>query len=155
MLGERLGLPVRAQAPGGLPAKAALKPASQKTFQRENLASDGVRLEAALKAEAGPSRPAARARAEGEALMQAEKPDEAVKPLGGAVAAEPGNPANWLAYARAASAAGNADTGDYSSRMRLRRNARAAAYVGYLRAATAAGSSGVACSPMRRMTWGK
>jgi hypothetical protein len=93
-----LGLTARAQAPAAPPAKATLKAAApQKIFQREALASDGVRLEAALKAEAAPSRPAAKARAEGEALMEAEKPAEALKPLGAAVAAEPGNPANWLA----------------------------------------------------------
>ncbi|MCJ2081453.1 alpha-2-macroglobulin family protein [Methylobacterium sp. J-090] len=134
-------VPGYAQAPLGQPARAALKAPSQKSFQRENLASDGVRLEATLKAEAGPPRPAARARADGAALMEAEKPAEALKPLGAAVAAEPGNSDNWLAYARAASAVGNSETGDYTARLRLRRNARAAAYVGYLRAATAAGEA--------------
>ncbi|MCJ2045449.1 alpha-2-macroglobulin family protein [Methylobacterium sp. J-078] len=120
-------------------AKVMPKPAS-KTFLREDLASDGVRLEASLKSEAGTgaAKPAGKARAEGEALLEAEKPAEALKPLGLAVAAEPGDPANWLAYARAASAVGNDNqTGDYASRLRLRRNARAAAYQGYLRASNA------------------
>ncbi|SFG44527.1 hypothetical protein SAMN05192565_103189 [Methylobacterium gossipiicola] len=136
-----LGMPVWAQAPAGPTARTPLKAASQKTFQRETLASDGVRLEATLKTQAGPPRPAARARAEGASLMEAEKPTEALKPLGAAVASEPGNPANWLAYARAASAAGNAESGNYAGRMLLRRDARAAAYVGYLRATTAAGEA--------------
>ena len=135
-----LALPAQAQAqaPAPRPApKVAPKAQAPKSFQREDLASDGVRLEAALKAEAGTSlsRPAAKARAEGEALIEAEKPAEALKPLGLAVASEPGESANWLAYARAASAVGNDNqTGDYASRLRLRRNARAAAYQGYLRA---------------------
>ncbi|NEU10789.1 alpha-2-macroglobulin family protein [Methylobacterium sp. BTF04] len=110
-----------------------------KTFQRDDLASDGVRLESALKAEAGTAalRPAAKARAEGDALVEAEKPAEALKPLSLAVVAEPSDPDNWLAYARAASTVGNSEAGDYASRLRLRRNARAAAYQGYLRATAA------------------
>ena len=121
----------------------AAKTGAPKTFVREDLASDGVRLEATLKSEAGAAKPdakvAAKARAEGEALIEAEKPADALKPLGLAVAGEPGEPANWLAYARAANTVGNdGRTGDYANRLRLRRNARAAAYQGYLRAGAAA-----------------
>jgi uncharacterized protein YfaS (alpha-2-macroglobulin family) len=147
-----LALPatVQAQAPIQAPraaAKAMPRPSAAKSFVREDLASDGVRLEATLKGEAGTAKPdakaAAKARAEGEALVEAEKPADALKPLGLAVAGEPGEPANWLAYARAASTVGNDDqTGDFASRLRLRRNARAAAYQGYLRAATAAAEAG-------------
>ena len=121
----------------------AAKTGAPKTFVREDLASDGVRLEATLKSEAGAAKPdakvAAKARAEGEALIEAEKPADALKPLGLAVAGEPGEPANWLAYARAANTVGNdGRTGDDANRLRLRRNARAAAYQGYLRAGAAA-----------------
>ena len=144
-----LALPAGAQTPPPRAAqKAALKAnpaAAPKSFQREDLASDGVRLEAALKGEAGAAaaRPAAKARAEGEALIAAEKPAEALKPLALAVVAEPAEPANWLAYARAASAVGNdGQAGDYAGRLRLRRNARAAAYQGYLRASGAAAEAG-------------
>ncbi|MCI9882235.1 alpha-2-macroglobulin family protein [Methylobacterium goesingense] len=135
---------VQAQAPTARATATGMpRPSAAKSFVREDLASDGVRLEATLKGEAGTARPdakaAAKARAEGEALVEAEKPADALKPLGLAVAGEPGAPANWLAYARAASTVGNDDqTGDYASRLRLRRNARAAAYQGYLRAGTAA-----------------
>ncbi|WP_082504397.1 alpha-2-macroglobulin [Methylobacterium sp. Leaf111] len=134
----------QAQSPTTRPAaKVSPRPSAAKSFVREDLASDGVRLEATLKAEVGNPRPdtrsAAKARAEGEALVEAEKPADALKPLGLAVASEPGEPANWLAYARAASAVGSDEqTGDYAGRLRLRRNARAAAYQGYLRASAGA-----------------
>ncbi len=134
---------LQAQAPASrAAAKTMPRPVSTKSFVREDLASDGVRLEATLKGEAGTAKPdaraAAKARAEGEALVEAEKPADALKPLGLAVAGEPVEPANWLAYARAASTVGNdGQTGDYASRQRLRRNARAAAYQGYLRAGAA------------------
>ncbi|WP_082508040.1 alpha-2-macroglobulin family protein [Methylobacterium sp. Leaf113] len=141
---------VQAQVPGqgqGSTARTAAKVLPRaplaKGFQRDDLASDGVRLESTLTSEAGHPRPdtksAVKARTEGETLIEAEKPAEALKPLARAVALEPGGSANWLTYARAASAVGNDErTGDYASRLRLRRNARAAAYQGYLRASSAA-----------------
>ncbi|WP_375409381.1 alpha-2-macroglobulin [uncultured Methylobacterium sp.] len=132
-----------AQAPTMPAARpAAAKPAlPQKTFLRETLASDAVRLEAALQAEAkaaGATKTAAQWLAEGEALIEAEKPAEALKPLAAAVAGAPADPAAWIAYSRAAAAfAEDENNRDYTARSRLRSNARAAAYQAYLRARSA------------------
>nr|WP_238249567.1 alpha-2-macroglobulin [Methylobacterium persicinum] len=124
-----------AKAPVATPAAAPV----QKTFSRLTLASDAVRLDAALKAEAPtPLPPAAQSRRKGEALLQAEKPVEALPPLAAAVAADPADPANWRAYARAAqSAAGETEENDDQGRARLRGRAQAAAYRAYERARTA------------------
>jgi uncharacterized protein YfaS (alpha-2-macroglobulin family) len=141
-----LALPVPAQAPLTPSARSAPKAAPQKaaapqkSFLRESLASAGVRLETALRTEAGTAaqKPAAQSRRAGEALIEAEKPVEALLPLTAAVAADPADPQNWLAYARAADAAGADEAqGDYQSRTRLRGRALAAAYQAYWRARTA------------------
>ncbi|GBU17967.1 MULTISPECIES: alpha-2-macroglobulin [Methylobacterium] len=129
-----------APAPRAAPAVPARPaPPPKKTFQREGLASDAVRLEAALKDEAaasGPVRAAKQARDAGEALLANDKADAALKPLTGAVAADPGDPRNWLAYARAAStAAANEENKDYAAKNRLGRRALAAAFRAYQRAA--------------------
>ncbi|WP_227436726.1 alpha-2-macroglobulin family protein [Methylobacterium sp. W2] len=143
-LGGLIAAPAFAQAPDRPVARIATpKPApSPKAFVRDALASDAVRLEATVKADSatsGLTKPAAKLRAEGEALVEAEKPADALKPLAGAVAADAGDPQNWLAYARAASTVGNDDqTGDYSYRRTLRGQARAAAYQAYLKARGAA-----------------
>ncbi|KQT19321.1 alpha-2-macroglobulin [Methylobacterium sp. Leaf399] len=137
--------PASAQAPATKPAPkaATAKPAAaQKTFVRETVASDAVRLEAALRAEAKPAgvaRTPAQWLAEGEALIEAEKPADALKPLTAAVAGDSGNPAAWIAYSQAAAAVGQDENNrDYTLRSRLRANARAAAYQAYLRARTPA-----------------
>ena len=134
----------------GMPAaKAPTRPAAspapfQKTFVRETLASDAVRLEAALKAEAGgPLKPASQSRRDGDALMSADKASEALAPLTAAVAADPNDSRNWQAFARAASAAaGETDENDYQGRNRLRGRALAAAYRAYERARTIADAAG-------------
>ncbi|MER2268060.1 alpha-2-macroglobulin family protein [Methylobacterium oxalidis] len=158
-LGRRVGLLCAALLSGGLlvggppgevreaaaqaqpvPAARGARPAPQKGFAREALASAGVRLEAALKGEAGlAARPAAQSRAEGEKFFEAGKAAFAVAPLTAAVAADPGDWRNWLAYARAADALGQDETNgsDYATRYRLRERALAAAYQAYLRARTA------------------
>lgn len=135
-----------AQAQGTPAAKApprapVASPAPfQKTFVRETLASDAVRLEAALKAEAGgPLKPAAASRREGEALVSAGKPAEALTPMAAAVAADPADARNWQAFSRAASAAaGDTEENDYQGRARLRGRALASAYRAYERARTLA-----------------
>ena len=78
----------QAQSPTTRPAaKVSPRPSAAKSFVREDLASDGVRLEATLKAEVGNPRPdtrsAAKARAEGEALVARMEAQiaEAVAPL--------------------------------------------------------------------------
>ncbi|GJD94165.1 alpha-2-macroglobulin family protein [Methylobacterium iners] len=136
-----LATPAPAQNPPMPAARTAMK-ALQKTFLREDLASDGVRLEAALRSEAGslaPSKTAAQHREAGDALVEAEKSAEALKLFAAAISADPSDPENWIAYARAASTVGTDDSNtDYSGRVRLRGNARAAAYQAYLRARGAA-----------------
>jgi hypothetical protein len=143
LLGCAAGWPALAQtAPA---ARTAPRPASAaptpfaKTFVRADLASAAVRLETALKGEAGgPLRPAGQSRAAGQALLAADKPDEALTPLAAAVAADPGDARNWQAYARAASAAVDTlEENDYRGRARLRDRAAAAAYRAYERAGTA------------------
>ncbi|MCJ2012573.1 alpha-2-macroglobulin family protein [Methylobacterium sp. J-076] len=124
------------------PAAAQTKPPPApvpKTFARPTLASDAVRLEAALKAEApAPLPPAAQSRRRGDALLEADKAAEALSPLAAAVAADPADPAHWRAFARAAqAAAGGTEEGDVKTRTLLRGRALAAAYRAYERARTA------------------
>ncbi len=115
----------RAPAADG-PAQSPLRAQASKSFERADLASDGVRLEATPEGggRRGRCQIAAKARAEGEALVAAGKPAEALKSLGLAVAAEPTEPANWLAYPRAASLRQRHWHRDYAGRLRQRRNAR-------------------------------
>ena len=134
--------PAGAQAPQTPAAQAAPRaattPAARKAFQREALASAGARLEPVLAAEANaPGRSAAQARREGEAQVQAGHASAALPLLAAAVTADPADPQNWLAYARAADILGNDEkAGTYSDRFRRRQAALAAAYQAYLRAAT-------------------
>lgn len=149
LLGGIAGVPALAQSPlaqSPPAARTAPRPATAiaapfaRTFVRPDLASAAVRLETALKAEAGgPLRPAGQSRAAGLALLAADKPDEALAPLTAAVAADPTDGRNWQAYARGAAAAlGALEDNDYQGRSRLRGRVTAAAYRAYERAGTAA-----------------
>jgi len=121
------------------PVAAAAAPFA-KTFIRTDNASAAVRLETALRAEAGPSnRPAAQSLTAGQTLLAAGKPDQALTALTAAVVADPADPRTWQAYARAAAAASEIrPETDYQGRARLRERATAAAYRAYERAGTAA-----------------
>ncbi|CAM3044255.1 Alpha-2-macroglobulin [Methylobacterium mesophilicum] len=123
-------------------SRTAPRPAAafEKTFVRTDLASAAVRLEAALKAEAGgPLRPAGQSRAAGQALLAAGKPDESLVPLTAAVATDPADIRSWQALSRAAAAAAEAlEENDYQGRARLRDRAAAAAYRAYERAGSPA-----------------
>ncbi|MGU3538624.1 alpha-2-macroglobulin family protein [Methylobacterium sp. A54F] len=134
-----LGLLVGPAAAQGVPTPAARVAPAPKSFVREALASAAVRLETALRGEAAqPLKPAAQSRRDGEALIAAERAADAIGPLTAAVAADPADPRNWLAYARAADAVGSDDQhGDYQTRQRLRGRALAAAYQSYQRARSA------------------
>jgi alpha-2-macroglobulin len=137
LLGWLVGGPAFAQT---APRPAAVAPAPfAKPLIRDDLASAAIRLEAALKAEAGTAlRPAGQSRAAGQALLAAGKPDQALAPLAAAVAADPADIRNWQAYARAAAAAFETlDENDYKGRARLRGRAIAAAYRAYERAGAA------------------
>ncbi|HRJ68992.1 MAG TPA: alpha-2-macroglobulin [Beijerinckiaceae bacterium] len=106
--------------------------AQQKSFIREDLASNGIRLEERLKkdgAALASGRPAAQLRQEGMAVLGRDA-RRALALFGAAIAAEPKSAASWLAYARAAMAI---DPGtNYGERYTLRENATTAAYLSYV-----------------------
>ena len=141
LLGCALGGSAIAQsAPRPAARTAAAAPAPfARTFVRDDLASAAVRLEAALKAEAGTTlRPSAQSRTAGQTLVAANRPDQALIQLAAAVAADPADVRNWQAYARAAAAAqGLVAQTDDQGRARLRERTAAAAYRAYERAGTA------------------
>lgn len=144
-----LALPAAAQAPRpaaapakiAAPAKTAAAPLP-KTFVREALASEAVRLEASLKSESpGAGKTAAQWRKEAEAAAENEEVDNrsALKLHAAAISADPADAQNWLAYARIANEVGtDEEAEDYETRIRLKRRALAAAYQAYLKARTVA-----------------
>src|SRR5215207_8819765 len=80
---------------------------AQKSFVRDDLASDGVRLEEKLKTEAGTTaagRPAAQLRREAEGLMGRGNYRGAASLYTAAIALEPRESANWLGFAKATKA---------------------------------------------------
>ncbi|ACL56726.1 alpha-2-macroglobulin [Methylobacterium nodulans] len=124
-------VPAAAQAPQS-PRPAALVPA-QKSFVRPSLASEAVRLEAEIRSESAPNaqKPAAQWRREAEKLFKDDDNDGALAAYAGAAAAEPNDWRNWYALAETANGVEN---DDYDENQKLRRRARAAAYMAYQRA---------------------
>lgn len=121
-----------------LSASLALAPSAAQAqaagFARDDLASDVVRLEGALKSErpqeaAGKS--ALQLRREADAQAARGNPREALTALAAAVAADPKDWSAWAAFARAAHAV---TPKDYDERYKLRERALAAAYAAYQRA---------------------
>ena len=110
---------------------------AQKSFVRDDLASEGVRLEEKLRTEAGATaagRPAAQLRRDAEAAHGPRRTSAARSSLyAAAVALEPSNAANWVGFARAVKAI---TPKDYSERYELRSARTAAAYIAYQRATT-------------------
>jgi uncharacterized protein YfaS (alpha-2-macroglobulin family) len=132
-----LAVPAAGQAPApSRAAPSALAPVP-KSFVRQNLASEAVRLEAQIKGETAPNvqKPAAQWRREAEALSKNDDNDGALAAYAGAVAAEPGDWRNWYALAETANGVEN---DDYDENQKLRLRARAAAYMAYQRAAARA-----------------
>ena len=114
---------------------------AQKSFVREDLASDAVRLEEKLRNEAGSTaagRPAAQLRREAEALIARNNPRGALSLYTAAVALEPRNAANWAGYVKAVK---GIEPKDYTERYELRERAAAAAYTAYQRATTRQGEA--------------
>ena len=114
-------------------ATAAL---AQKSFVRDDLASEGVRLEEKLKTEAGSTaagRPAAQLRRDAEGLMSRSNQRGAMSLYAAAIALEPKNAANWVGFVKAVKAI---TPKDYTERYQLRERGTAAAYVAYQRATT-------------------
>ncbi|MGO4573800.1 alpha-2-macroglobulin [Microvirga sp. 2TAF3] len=116
---------------GALAAQAQ----AQKTFVNEELASQAVRLEQALKNEGtrnNGGKPAPQLRREGEALLARGNARQALGAFTGAIAVEPGNGANWSGYARAALAV---DPGNnWEERYKLQERQITASYAAYQRA---------------------
>ena len=101
-------------------ATAAL---AQKSFVRDDLASEGVRLEEKLKTEAGSTaagRPAAQLRRDAEGLMSRSNQRGAMSLYAAAVALEPKNAANWVGFVKAVKAV---TPKDYTERYQLRERA--------------------------------
>ncbi|KAB0266010.1 alpha-2-macroglobulin family protein [Microvirga brassicacearum] len=108
---------------------------SQKSFVREDLASESVRLQQSLRTETAPfagGKPAAQLRREGQSFLSQRLPKQALNSFGAAIAIEPGNSANWAAFAAAALAV---DPGnDWQERYKLQERQAVAAYTAYQRA---------------------
>jgi uncharacterized protein YfaS (alpha-2-macroglobulin family) len=119
----------------GLLASAAGHAQGQKGYVREDLASQAIRLEQALKTEGSDAidnKPAQQLRREGEVFLARGLAQNALTVFTAAIAAEPGNAANWSAYAHAALAV---DPGnDWEERTKLRQRRATAAYMAYQKA---------------------
>ncbi|HMO29996.1 alpha-2-macroglobulin [Enterovirga sp.] len=108
---------------------------AQKSYVRDNLASEGIRLEDQFKRTERASPNAAQARRDGEAALGRGDARRALALFTGAIVADPKSGAAWEGYARAAIAV---DTNNYGERYTLRERATIAAYVAYQRAASRA-----------------
>jgi len=120
---------------GGMNAEAQ----AQKSFTREDLASQSVRVEQALKTEGARligGKPAQLLRRDGEAQLARGNAQQALNIFTAAIAAEPGNAANWMAYVRAALAVPLSN--NWEERYKLQERRAAAAYMAYQRAASPA-----------------
>src|SRR5688572_8693673 len=92
---------------------------AQKSFVDDALAGETVRLEARLKTEgarSGPARPAQQARRDAEGALARGNPRSALSFALAAVASDPADGQNWLAYARAAR---GVDPRDWNERYEL------------------------------------
>jgi alpha-2-macroglobulin len=119
---------------GALLLAAGTANAQTKAYVRDDLASDGIRLEEQLRkdgATAVAGRAAAQLRKDGETAM-ARDPRRALALLTAALSADPKPGGAWLSWARAAMAV---DPKDSTERWRLNERATVAAYVAYTRAA--------------------
>lgn len=109
---------------------------AQKSFARDDLASEGVRLEDTLRRESA-ARPAAGSAAAlrqgGDAALARNDGRRALALFTAAIAQEPRVAAGWTGFARAV---GAIETSSYSERYTLRQRATTAAYVAYQRALT-------------------
>lgn len=105
---------------------------TQKSFVRESLASDAVRLEARLKQAVRTSGLAAdRLRRDGDTATLRNDYDTMLDLYGKLIVLEPRDWAAWNRYARAA---GSATRSDYSANYQLKNDGAAAAYTAYQRA---------------------
>ncbi|MBF9235027.1 alpha-2-macroglobulin [Microvirga alba] len=124
----------------GLNAVFLASPAqAQKAFVREDLASQGVRLEQSLKTEGGRTaldKPVQVLRRDAETTLARGNARQALGLFTTTIANEPGNWANWAGYARAALAV---DPGNnWEERYKLQERQAIAAYTAYQKATTPA-----------------
>ncbi len=113
---------------------ALAAPAAEKTFQRDDLGSDAIRLEATLKARPSKVADPAQLRKDSEAAFMA-RDFRRLEEVGGRLVAV--TPKDWLAWNRYALAvAAVAGGADYQSRWNMRRDSHAAAYRAYTLATT-------------------
>ena len=108
--------------------------ASQKAFVRDDLASDGVRLEERLRKESTAltgTRPVADLVRDASQLIQRNNPRGALRPLAAAISSTPRDASLWLLYSKAAAAGGAQGGNDAYT---LQEAAAAAAYTAYQRA---------------------
>ncbi len=107
---------------------------AQKSFVRDDLASEAIRLEETLRREqSGRMVAGAPARRDGEAALGRGDPRRALALFSAAIVAEPRVAAGWAGYARSAR---DVEAKDYSERYLLRERATVAAYLAYQRATT-------------------
>lgn len=136
MTGSASAQPTRANAP------AARSPNTlfSRTFVREDLASEVVRLESTLKAEAAAQlgrRTGEEWKGKGDLAANSGDWRTALTAYAAAVAVQPSDPDAWLGYSKAAQSASPQDGGE---RYRLGTRAVAAAYAAYGRARDRAGA---------------
>jgi len=114
---------------------------AQKPFVSDELASQAVRLEQALKKESAGAgdRNAAALRRSGETMLGRGLANQAMSSFAAAIALEPGNAANWAGYARAALAVVPGD--NWEERENLQNRRLAASFAAYQRAMTPAGEA--------------
>ena len=113
---------------------AATSAYAQKSYVRDDLTSDAIRLEEQLKKDAGSlagTRSVDDLKRDAAGLSQRNNQRAALRPLAAAITASPKDPSLWLLYARAAFAAGQANSNDAYM---LYEAASAAGYVAYQRA---------------------
>ena len=108
--------------------------AADKPYHRDDLAEAALRLEAQIKADAGPvTKPLATLRREADAAFARNDQRAGLQALGQIVAVAPGDTANWLRLARTILPIRSSDARE---RATLLERATTAAYIAYRRAAT-------------------
>ena len=107
----------------------------QKSFVRDDLASESVRLQQSLKSESAAyagAKSAAQLRREGQSWLSQGLPRQAINFFAAAIALEPANSSNWSSFAAAALAINPGN--DWQERYKLQERQAIAAYTAYQRA---------------------
>ena len=123
-------------APVARPTPAAVPPAPTKAYLDENLGNQATILEDKIKRESAGAagQPAEPFRRDAQTALARGDARKSLSLARNAVAADSGDPLNWIVLARAAQAIG--EYKDYSERYQLQELGSVAAYAGYTRAKT-------------------